>query len=96
MYFVYLVSCETCVTICADSYSVNNHRLVAVVLQEARLKMGSDLSLKCIMFQYAQWRKSEKCESLNVIHHRENPIELHGCSASSVLSRLGSIPFLET
>ena len=77
-------------------YSVNNHHLVAVVLQEANLKMGQNLSLKCVMFQYVQWRKSEKCESSNVVHHRENPIEQHGCSASHVLSRLGSIPFLET
>ncbi len=28
--------------------------------------------LKCIMFQYARWRKFEKCVSLNVIHHCEN------------------------
>jgi len=96
MYFVYLVTCETCVTIYADSYSVNNHHLVAVVLQEASLKMGPNQSLKCIMFQYVQWRRSEKCESSNVIHHCENPIEWYGCSASSVLFRLGSIPFSET
>jgi len=34
------------------SYSVNNHHVVAVVLQEASLKMGPNLSLKCVMFQY--------------------------------------------
>ena len=76
-------------------YSVNNH-VVAVVLQEASLKMGPNLSLKCVMFQYVRWRKSEKCTSLNFIHHRDNPVEWHGCSASCVLSRLGSVPFLET
>jgi len=78
------------------SYSVNNHHVVASVLQEASLKMGLNLSLKCVMFQYVQWRKSEKCVSLNVIQHCENPIEWHGCSAFSVLSRLGSSPFLGT
>ena len=44
------------------SYSVNNHHVVAVVLQEASLKIGPNLPLKCVMFQYVQWRKSEKCE----------------------------------
>jgi len=75
---------------------VNNHHMVAVVLQEANLKMGLNLSLKCVMFQYVRGKKSKKCVSSNVIHHCENPIECHGSSASSVLSRLGSIPFLET
>ena len=75
------------------SYSVNNHHVLAGVLQEVSLKIGPDLSLKCVMFQYVRWRESEKCVSLNVIHHHENPVEWHGCSASSVLSRLGSIPF---
>ena len=78
------------------SYSINNHHVVAVVLQEAGLKMGPELPLESVMFQYVQWRKSEKCVSSNVIHYRENPIERHGCSASSVLSRLGSSPSLET
>jgi len=78
------------------SYSVNNRHVVAVVLQEASLKMGPNLSLKCITFQYVRWSISEKCVSSNVIYHHENPIEWHGCSASSVLSRVGSIPFLET
>ena len=31
--------------------------------------------------------------SLNVMHHSENPIKWHECSASSVLFRLRSIPF---
>jgi len=75
------------------SYSVNNLHVVAVVLQEASLKMGPNMSLKFIMFQYVHWSKSEKCVSSNVIHHHENPIEWHGCYASSVLSKLGSIPF---
>jgi len=75
------------------SYSVNNHHVVAAVLEEASLKMLPNLSLKCVMFQYVQRRKSEKCASLNVVHHRENPIEWGDCSASSVLFRLGSIPF---
>jgi len=57
--------------------------------------MGSNLTLKCITFQYVQWREFEKCLSSNVIHHRENPIEWHGCSASSVLSRLDTIPLLK-
>ena len=74
------------------SYSVNNHHVVAV-LWETGLKMVPNLSLKCVTFQYVWWRKSKKCVSSNVIHHLENPIEWHGCSASSVLSRLGSIPF---
>ena len=68
---------------------------MAVVLQEASLKMGPNLSLKCIVFQYVQWREFEKCLSSNVIHHCENCIEWHGCSASSVLSRLDTIPFLK-
>jgi len=38
------------------SYSVNNHPVVAVVLQEANLKMRPFLSVKCIMFQYVCWR----------------------------------------
>ena len=111
MYFVYLVSSETCVSIYADflkyvvfsnlmliwvSYIVNDHRVVAVVLEVLSLKIGPNLSQKCIMFRYVRWRKSEKCVSSNDMHHHENPIELHGCSASSVLFRLGSIPFLET
>ena len=75
------------------SYSVNNLHLVAVVLQEASHNKGQVLSLKCVVFQYVRWRMSEKCESLNVIHHYENPIEWHGCSASPLLSKLGSIPF---
>ena len=75
------------------SYSVNNCHVVAVVVQEASFKMEANLSLKCVMCQYVQRRKSEKCVSSNVIDHHENPIEWHGCSASSVLSRLGSIPF---
>jgi hypothetical protein len=78
------------------SYSVNNCHEVAVVLQEASLKMGPKLSLKCGMFQYVQWGKSEKYRSCNFIHHCENSIECHGCSASSVLFRLSSIPFLKT
>ncbi len=78
------------------SYSVNNYHVVAVVLQEAILKMGPNLSLECVMFQYVRWRKSKKCESSNVLHHCENLLQWHGCSASSVLSRLGSIPFLKT
>jgi len=55
--------------------------------------MGPKLSLKCVMFQYVQWRKSEKCTSWNFIHHHENPVEWHDCSAFSVLYRLVSIPF---
>jgi len=31
--------------------------------------------------------------SLNIMHHRENPIKWRDCSASSVLFRLRSIPF---
>ena len=66
-----LVSIEAYVTICANSfenviafsnwvsYSVNNRHVVAVVLQEANLKMGPNLSLKCVMFQYVRWRKSK-------------------------------------
>jgi len=34
------------------SYNINYNHVVAVVLQEARLKMGPNLSLKCIIFQY--------------------------------------------
>ena len=34
------------------SYIVSDHHLVAVVLQETNLKMGPNLSLKCVMFQY--------------------------------------------
>jgi len=34
------------------SDSVNNHYMVAAVSQEASLKMGPNLSLKCVMFQY--------------------------------------------
>jgi len=34
--------------------------VVAVVLQEASLKMGPNLSLKCSVFQYVQWRMSGK------------------------------------
>ncbi len=79
------------------SYSVNNHHVVvAVVFQEASLKMGPNLSLKCVIFQYVRLRKSEKWASLNVIHHHENLVQWHGYSASFVLSRLGCIPFLET
>jgi len=68
MYFVYLVPGETFVTIYGNSfenimvfsnlmliwisYSVNNHHVVAVVLQEASHKIGPNLSLKCVMFQY--------------------------------------------
>ena len=78
------------------TYIINNNHVVAVVLQEASLKMGPNQSLKCIMFQYVQCRKSEKCVSLIVVHHRENPIQQRGYSASSVLSRLDSIPFLDT
>ena len=75
------------------SDNVNNYRMVAVLLHDASLKMGPNLSLICVMFQYVQWRKSKKCVSSNDIHHHENPVECHGCSASSVLPRLGSIPF---
>jgi len=111
MYFVYLESSETCVTVKVTvfkilvfsnliliwvSYSANNHHVVAVGLQEASLKMGPVLSLKCVMLQYVRWRRSKMCVSLNAIHHRENTISWHGCTASSVLSRLGSIPFFET
>ena len=78
------------------SCSVNNNHVVAVDLQEGSLKMGPNLFLKCVMFQYVQQRKSGKCVSSNVIHLHENLIEWHGCSASSVLSKLGSITFLET
>ena len=78
------------------SYSVNKHNVVAVVLQEASLKIGPNLSLKCVIFQCVRWTKSDKCASSNVIHHHENLAQWHGCSASSVLCRLGSIPFLET
>ena len=39
------------------SYSVSNHHVVAIVLQEATLKMGPNLSLKCVMFQHIWWRK---------------------------------------
>jgi len=38
-------------------------------------------------------KKSKMCASLNVVHLCENPIKWHGCFASSVLSRIGSIPF---
>jgi len=31
------------------SYSVNNHHVLAVGLQEASLKMGPILSLKCVV-----------------------------------------------
>ena len=41
------------------SYSVNNYHVVAIVLQEASLEMWPYLSLKCVIFQYMQWRKSE-------------------------------------
>jgi len=58
------------------SYSVNNHHVVAVVLQEASLKMGPYLSLKCVMFQYVRWRKSEKCESSNVIQPLWEPCRM--------------------
>jgi len=75
------------------SYSANNHSVVAVVLQETSLKMGPNLSLKCIMFQHVHWRMSKNCAHSNVIHHHENPVEWHSCSASSVLSILGCIPF---
>ena len=78
------------------SCGVNNHHVVAVVMQETSLKMGPNLSLKCVIFQCVGWRKSEKYVSSNVIHHHENLVQWHGCSASSELSRLGSIPFLET
>jgi len=77
------------------SYSVSNLPVVAIVVREASLQMGPHLSLKCVMFQYVQWRESEKCEGSNVIQHRENPVEWHGCAASSALSRLGGIAFLE-
>ena len=40
------------------SYGVNNHHVVAVVLQEASLKLGPNLSPKCSVFQYVQWRRS--------------------------------------
>ena len=40
------------------SYSVNSHHVVAVVLQEASLKMGPNQSPKCSVFQYVQWRRS--------------------------------------
>ena len=43
------------------SYSVNNHHVVAVVLQEASIKMGPNLPLKCVMFQYVWWWKPKKC-----------------------------------
>jgi len=52
------------------------------------LKQGQTCPWNALCF-----RNCEKYESSNVIHCRENPIEWHGCSASSVLSRLGSIPF---
>jgi len=61
-------------------------------LQEASLKIGPNLSLKCVMFQYLRWRKSERCVSWNVTHHCENPIDQHGYSASSVLP--GLAPFI--
>ena len=57
------------------SYSVNNHHVMAVVLQEASFKVGPNLSLRCIGFQYIRWRKSEKYMSWNFIHHRVNAIE---------------------
>jgi len=58
------------------SYSGNNHHVVAVVLQEASLKMGPYLSLKCVMFQYVRWRKSEKCLSSNVIQPSWEPCRM--------------------
>ena len=78
------------------SYSVNNNHVVVVVLQETSLKIEPNLSQKCVMFQYVQWRKSEKCVSSNIIHDHENLVQWHGSSGSPVLSRIGSIPFLET
>jgi len=42
------------------SYCVNNRHVVAVVLQEASLKMGPNLSLKCVMIQYVRWRRYSK------------------------------------
>ena len=39
------------------SCSVNNHHVVVVLLQEASLKLGPNLSVICVMFQYVQWRK---------------------------------------
>ena len=56
---------ETCVTIYVVfsnlmliwvSYCVNNHHMVAVVIQEESLKMVPNLSLKCVMIQYVWWR----------------------------------------
>jgi len=67
------------------SYSVSNNHVVAVVLQEASFKMGPNLPLKCVMFQYVWWRKSEKCMNSNVIHHHANSIEWHGCFAFSTV-----------
>ena len=37
------------------SYCVNNHHIVAVVMQEESLKMVPNLSLKCVMIQYVRW-----------------------------------------
>ena len=80
--YVFCIYRDTCSHICQQflnymvfsnlmlirvSYSVNSHHVVAVVLHEASLKMGPYHSLKCVMFQYVQWRKSEKCVSSNVI-----------------------------
>jgi len=69
--------------------------VVAVVLQEASLKMEPNQSLKCVMFQYVRCRKSKKSASLNVIHHRGNPIERHGSCASSLLPDLAPFLFWE-
>ena len=71
------------------SNSVNNH-LMLTVLQETSLKMGPNLYVLCFSM-YDGERKSEKCVSSNVIHHCANPIEWHGCSASSLLSFFGNL-----
>ena len=45
------------------SYSVNNHHVVAVVLHEASLKMGLNMSLKCSVFTMEKVLKVYEFES---------------------------------
>ena len=101
---------ETCVTIYANgfknvvfsnlmliwvSYCVNNHHMVAVVMQEESLKMVPKPVPEMCYDSICTVERVQQV-SLNVMHHSEKPIKWRDCSASSILFRLRSIPFLET
>ena len=57
-------------------FSVNNHQVVALVLEAVSLKIGNELIPETyhVIFKYIQSEKSKKSMSSNVIHHHQNPI----------------------